>query len=53
MFCSYPSAGIIRIRFAGRELAVLLSAWQHQAPRTGHIHMCDQYKLLFINVKID
>jgi hypothetical protein len=27
------SAGITRIRFAGRGLMALLSAWQHQAPR--------------------
>ena len=37
MQVSHPSAGIIRIRFAGRRLAVFLSAWKHQAPRAGHL----------------
>lgn len=32
---SYSSAGIIRIRFAGRDLEDLLSAWENQAPRAG------------------
>ena len=50
---SYSSAGIIRIRFAGRNLSDFLSAWDHQAPRAGHYQLCNQYKLLFKNVKID
>jgi hypothetical protein len=33
--CSNSSAGIIRIRFAGRDLADLLSAQEYQAPRAG------------------
>ncbi len=32
---SHSSAGIIRIRFAGRDLADLLSAQDYQAPRAG------------------
>ena len=53
MFNCYPSAGIIRIRFAGRELKELLSAWQHQAPRASYCYIYKQYKLLFKNVKLD
>ena len=44
------SAGIIRIRFAGRGLADLLSARDHQAPRA--LFYCHKkYMLLFKNVK--
>jgi len=34
---SHPSAGIIRIRFAGRGLMGLLSAWYYLAPRASHV----------------
>jgi len=33
--CSIPSAGITRIRYAGRGLSALLSARQHRAPLAG------------------
>jgi hypothetical protein len=41
-----PSAGIIRIRFAGRGLAALLSAWMYRLP-VHNSKNCLEYKMIW------